>query len=384
MKLRRRLLGVEVAADRAGALDPERVEAAGDRHADQQPDRGDDLRGRLDRDPERAQAVVELHGEVLPQLALAQPVERDGADHHDDERDRAGHRVEARQPAEERAHADDAVPRLEHRHPREEVEVDRERLAPARPRLDAVDRHRGERQQRVAGHRGGERRGLLAPARGELDPGEHEQAGRGGPAAEPFRVGPAHAVAEQHAADRPPRVDEAEDVAEQHAHEHQPDPEDDEDEGRREVVQRRRRPGVAGGEHEREDRDAEHAAGDLHAAAAEQASDPAGQRPPARVLEPRLRPQRRQRDEGDAEHDRRRPPEQPLRDRQARALHEPVGEDGDHRAVLSARSKAPSPKDPSSRAVTLPSAPTTNSQGSVGRLNCCSGSRRPLFGSLSA
>src|SRR4051794_20244218 len=54
-----------------------------------------------------------------------------------------------------------------------------------------------------------------------------------------------------------------------------------------------------------------------------------------------------------------------------------------HRAVLSARSNAARPIDPSSRAVMRPSRPTTNSQGSVGRLNCLNGSRNPLLGLLS-
>jgi len=41
-----------LASDRLRARDPERVEAARDRDADQQPDRGDDLRRRLEPDPE--------------------------------------------------------------------------------------------------------------------------------------------------------------------------------------------------------------------------------------------------------------------------------------------------------------------------------------------
>ena len=57
---------------------------------------------------------------------------------------------------------------------------------------------------------------------------------------------------------------------------------------------------------------ADRAAEELDRPRAQHAPDPARQRPPARVLQPRLRPQRGERDEGDAQHGRRRPPEQPL------------------------------------------------------------------------
>ena len=303
-------------------------------------------------------------------------------DHHDHHPDRPRHRLELRQAGEERARADHAVARLEHRQAREEVEVDRERLAQARPRLDAEHAHEDQRQHAVAGDRGGERGGLLAPAGAELDPGEAEQPDRGRPAPERLRVVAQPAAAEQHAPDRPPRVEGAEEVAEQHAREHQPDPEDDEDEGRREVVQRRVGPVVAGHEDEREQQHAERTADHLDRPRAQHAPDPARQRPPARVLEPRARPQRGERDERHAEDRGRRPPEQPFRDRQARALHEPVGEDDDHSAVLSAFSKAEIPNDPSRRAVMRPSLPTTNSHGSVARLSCSSGFRSPCLGSL--
>jgi hypothetical protein len=52
-------------------------------------------------------------------------------------------------------------------------------------------------------------------------------------------------------------------------------------------------------------------------------------------------------------------------------------------AVFSACSKALTPTDPSSRAVIRPSLPTTNSHGSVRRLNAFSGSRSPALGLLS-
>ena len=62
-------------------------------------------------------------------------------------------------------------------------------------------------------------------------------------------------------------------------------------------------------------------------AAPEERAEPAGQRAPAvGALQARLRPQDGERGERDDQHDRRGPPEQPLRDRQVRALDEAVRE----------------------------------------------------------
>ena len=55
----------------------------------------------------------------------------------------------AGEPAQERAQPQHAAAQFERREPREQPEVDRERLAAARPRLDAVERHREPRQHRV-------------------------------------------------------------------------------------------------------------------------------------------------------------------------------------------------------------------------------------------
>ena len=78
--------------------------------------------------------------------------------------------------------ADDAVARLAHRHAREQVEVDRERLAAARPRLDAPVRP----ARRASGRCSRARRstsfaGSSPQPDDELDPGEDEQ-GRPPPA----------------------------------------------------------------------------------------------------------------------------------------------------------------------------------------------------------
>src|SRR3954447_5288597 len=62
----------------------------------------------------------------------------------------------------------------------------------------------------------------------------------------------------------------------------------------------------------------------------------------------------------------------------------PVAELAVYNAALMAFSNARRPIEPSRRAAIVPSERTVNSQGSVGRLNCCSGLRRPLLGSLFA
>ena len=163
--------------------------------------------------------------------------------------------IEPRQAAERRAQADHAVARLEHADAREQVEVDRERLAAPRPGLDAPHRLGGERDDRVADDRRDQRRRRVGPPADQLDPGEHQQPERGGPAAEPLRVGTARrrAAADERArraADRPPRVEGAEDVSEQDRQDDEADPEGDHDEGRREVVGGRVGPDVAGHDHD--------------------------------------------------------------------------------------------------------------------------------------
>ena len=367
------------------------------RDRDEQPGGRDDLRRGVEPDD----PVDRLRGvdrQVLPQLALAEAVERDRADHHRDEEHRPGVGVEPRQAAERRPQPDHAVARLPDRDPREEVEVDGEALAVPRPGLGPEDRLHDQRVDRVAQRGGGQRRRVVAPARHELDPGEDEQRDRRRVAAPGLRVGP-----EPRQPDRPPRRERAEHVAEQHAQEHEPDPEVDQDERRGEVVERRAAPDVARQQDHHEQGDADQRAQPLDRARAEHPPDPGRQRPPAGLLEPRRRPQHREPRERRDEHDRRRPAEQPLGDREVGALDEPVrlggrrgedqrrrrrGRDGEprpsaHSAVWSARSKASRPNEPSSRAVTRPSLPTTNSHGSVCRLNACSGGRSPLAGSLS-
>ena len=252
--------------------------------------------------------------------ALAEAVEADGADHHGREGDRAGHPLEARQPAERPPHADHAVAGLEDRQAGEEVEVDGEGLAALGPGLDAVDALQRQREDRVADDRRREHRRVLAPARGELDPDEHEQADRGGPAAELLRV--RASALRQQAAERAPGAEGLEDVAEQDRGEHQPDPEDDHHERRRPVVERALRPQIAGEDRHDQQADADRAAQRLHRRARDHA--PAGQRAPRVVLQPRLGPQHGEREERDHQHRRRRPEQQPLRDRELLALDEPV------------------------------------------------------------
>ncbi len=375
---------------------PNPVEEADRGHRGQQAQRAHHLRRRVEPD-EPVQGAREVDRQVLPEPALAETVERDGPDHHRDEQDGPGHGLQARQPGQRRPQADHALARLPHRQAREQVEVDRERLAVAGPRLGPEQRLRRQGVDGVGDRRGGQLLRGLAPARDQLDPGEAEQRERGRVTAPALGI-----RADAGQPYRPPRAERAEQVAEQRAGEHEPDPEVDQDERRREVVERRAPAGVAGRDHHAEQRDPDRAAGDLHRRAAEHAPEP-GQRAPWGLLQARTGPQHREPGERGDEHDRRRPPEQPLRDRQRRALDEAVrlgarrrqrgarthrSEDGEpraarHSAVLSARSKASRPKEPSSRAVILPSLPTTKSHGSVCSLNSCSGLRSPLLASLS-
>ena len=243
--------------------------------------------------------------------------------------DRPRRRVEPRQPAQRRPQADDAVARLDRRHAREEVVVDGERLAVAASSVSTPHTTcAASVSTRVAERRGDQPRRVLAPARGELDPGEDQQPRRGGPAPEPLRVRP-QAARRQQAADRPPRAERAEDVAEQHAREHEPDPERDQDERGREVVERGPAAQEAGQHDHDEQRDAEQPAQPVDGARAQQRAPMPRQRAPGQLaLHPRLGPQRRQRDEGEHEHRARRPREQLRRDRQVAALDEPVGGGG--------------------------------------------------------
>ncbi len=176
--------------------------------------------------------------------------------------------------AEQRAPSQHVLALLEDRDPREEVEVDRERLAAAAPRLDAEPRHPGPGEHAVGDRRGGQARGVLAPPRRELDPGEDQQPGGRGPAAEALGVGMGRRAPDQRtgrAGDGPPRVQRMEEVAEEHARERHPDPEHDQDEDRSEVRERVGRADVAGADDDREQQRAQRAAGDLDGARAERA-----------------------------------------------------------------------------------------------------------------
>ena len=154
--------------------------------------------------------------------------------------DRARRALERRQAAEQRAHADLAAALLEDRQAREEVEVDREGLAAARPGLDAVERHPGPGDDAVderprwpaaPGARPSPRRSSIQVKMSRPTAAGHRPSFSG------YWAPPAQADG---AGGGAPRVQRVEDVAEQHAGERHPDPEDDQDEDRREVRQRRR------------------------------------------------------------------------------------------------------------------------------------------------
>ena len=139
---------------------------------------------------------------------------------------------------------------------------------------------------------------------------------------------------------------------------------------------------VAGHDDDAEQRDADRPADDLDRAAAEHAARARAAAAATAVLSSlRLRPQQRERRERDHQHRGAAPGEQHLVDRQRRSrwIGPPwASTERDEvacasSAVLSASSNAFRPNEPSRRAVTFPSAPTTNSHGSVRSRNACSG-----------
>ena len=227
------------AADRAGALDPEPVEAGDEPDADQQAERRGDLRARSARRCRGRRAASTTSAEtsfqswpwLRPSNVTVPIITVTNATV-------PGRRIEPRQPAQRPPQAEHAVAGLEDRDPREQVEVDRERLAVARPRLDAPHVLRGERQDRVADDGGDEHRRVVSP---QPDTSSIQvktsRATAGRPAPEPLGVRPVQR--RQQPPERPERAERAVEVAEQDRGEHQPDPERDQQERRRPVVQRR-------------------------------------------------------------------------------------------------------------------------------------------------
>ena len=87
-----------------------------------------------------------------------------------------------------RSHIPSVAP-LERRDAREQVEVDRERLAALDPAIDAVERHRDERGGGVHERRDRDVLGQVAVRRGQLLPREAEDPDRGRPSPQSLRVG---------------------------------------------------------------------------------------------------------------------------------------------------------------------------------------------------
>jgi hypothetical protein len=72
------LARADVAADRPRAVDPQPVEPPDDADAEQQPERADDLRRRVQAD-DPVERAGEVDGDAVVERALAEAVERDGA-----------------------------------------------------------------------------------------------------------------------------------------------------------------------------------------------------------------------------------------------------------------------------------------------------------------
>ena len=158
------------------------------------------------------------------------------------------------------------------------------------------------------------------------------RAARGRPAAPEGRRAASAGHPGHGPADRAPRVEGPEHVAEQHAQRHEPQPEDHVDERGREV---------GGGALDALEPGVDHEAEQERRRSRRRRSRPGGwrargrtrrQRAPAFLLELGFRPEDGQRDEGDDQHHRRGPAEEPLRNGKVGPGNQPVG-DLDHEGV---------------------------------------------------
>ena len=321
---------------RLHADDAQSVDPGHDEHDTDEADRERDLQRGLGVEAEVQEAVLELDAQAVrprPQRPLREAVERRRADHRAQQRDRARHRVQPRRPAQERPPAQLAALPVQWGQPREEAEVDPERVAEARPRLGAIDAHADDLRRRVGQdhHRQGARVGLVRVR--QLDPRERQDPERRRPAPEPVRirdrVRPGADALHQPAgaaADRQPRIERAEDVAEDEAQDRDADPEQDVDHRRGEIAERVLHARQAAVDGEAEQNHSERAEQHVHDHRQGNHTPPGGllleascgpQHPLlAHVLEPRPGPQHRKPDERDHEDERRAPGEQPARDRQ--------------------------------------------------------------------
>ena len=271
-------------------------------------------------------------------------VEARRADPDHEQRDRAGARREPRGAGDRRAQHERPVhAAAERREHREQPEPDAERVAAPRPRLDAVDALAGELHEDVDQHQHGERPGLAAGRPAQLADHEREDPRRGGPVAEALGVREHLALREavrdpaRRAADRPPRVEQPEPVAEHQRQERHADPEADVDRRRREVVLL----GVRAGE-ARVDDDRRRSATPIAPHTISTASGRRNSAPLAHRLQPRPRPARGQREEGDDEHGRGGRAEQRLGDREVGPADDAMGDD-EHSVSKSTRETTTAP-----------------------------------------
>jgi hypothetical protein len=262
------------------------------------------------------------------------PFEKPSNDHAQ-QRDRSGEEIEPEQRRQRHPHVEPVVAALESGDAAEQAEVDRERVRPVGPGVDAVQAHAHELNRRIGQREDGQRRGIVAARVDELEPGKAQDPHCRRPAPEarrvPHRLGhrpAAHRPGDEgdRARDRPPRVERAEDVAEEQAGERQPDPERNVDGGRGEVGLGALHPGESRVDDGHEDRHADDPADDVD----EHTGEPA--QPPRRLgLQDRLRPQDREADERQQQDHPGRPPEYVVGNGKVALADDPVGErDDDH------------------------------------------------------
>ena len=279
--------------------------------------------------PRWVRSLDRPRGDRPPDRSVGGAVEGGGADHRAQQRDRSGHRARAGQTRQRRAQPDGAIVVLERRESREQVEGDAERVAALAPAFDPEERHPDELNEGVGHCEHGQRGRMLPVDEHQLEPGETDDPGDGGPAPEPSRVGqrsPAERGRQTGAprspgrgtGERPPRVERAEHIPEEGAEDRHAHPEEHVDGGRRQVGGRDLAAADAADHHDHERGHAEQAEHGLeHRRVSEQAAR-------ARPLEPRRGPQGGQSDEREHEHDAGRPREQPRRHGQIGPADEPV------------------------------------------------------------
>ena len=280
-----------------------------------------------------------MRADRVPDVAVGEAVEAGRPDQREEHRGGPGERLELPRAEQRRPQRQPSPAPVERRQRADHREVDREAVGAVGPGLDPERGHPGQLERSIYKGQDRQQVGVVFARVDELEPGEGDQRRGRRVAADLRRIGteerPRLAPRRpQHrrpgAADGPPRVERPEDVAEEGREDRDPDPEDDVHRGRREVrgeVLFAPQPGV---DDDREDADADRPAGPFE-------GPRNGQQLVFRDSPQPALAQAEHREEGDHDDHRRRPGEEPGRDRQIRPPDDPVRggrprpEEGDRR-----------------------------------------------------